>query len=70
MDWFFIKEMLFAFGFPPHFVKIVFTCISSTSFSLRVNGKPLQRLKAKRGLRQGDPMSLLLFALDMEYLSR
>ena len=70
MDWFFIKDMRIAHGFPHHFMKIVFTCISTASFSLVVNGVPLPRLQAKRGLRQGDPMSPLLFVIGMEYLSR
>ncbi|XP_057540941.1 uncharacterized protein LOC130818737 [Amaranthus tricolor] len=70
MDWFLIKDMLIALGFPHHFVKIVFTCISTASFSLVVNGVPLLRLHAKRGLRQEDPMSSLLFVIGMEYLSK
>ena len=47
MDWFLIKDMLIVLGFPHHFVKIVFTCISTASFSLVVNGVPLLRLHAK-----------------------
>lgn len=70
MDWFFIKDMLVALGFPSHFVKIVFTCLSTSTFSLILNGTPLESLKAKRGLRQGDPMSPLLFVIGMKYLSR
>ena len=70
MDWFLIKDMLIVLGFPHHFVKIVFTCISTASFSLVVNGVPLLRLHAKRGLRQEDPMSSLLFVIGMEYLSK
>lgn len=69
MDWDFIKDMLVALGFPYHFVKIIVTCLTSTTFALTVNGSPLKFLKAKRGLRQGDPMYPLLFVLGMEYLS-
>ena len=70
VDWLFIRDMLVALNFPPHFIKIFMTCISSTQYSLLVNDNPSTVLKAKRGFRQGDPLSPLLFVIGMEYLSR
>ena len=70
MDWHFLKEILVAFEFPPHFVKVIYTCISTASFSLVINGEQLKYLMAHHGLRQRDPMSPLLFVLSMEYLTR
>ena len=70
MDWNFFHDMMRPLNFPPHFIKIVMVCISSTQYSLLVNGCPSEIFKPRRGLRQGDPLSPLLFVLGMEYFSR
>jgi hypothetical protein len=45
-------------------------CISSVWFSILVNGTPEGFFNSSRGIRQGDPLSRLLFVLVMEALSR
>ena len=70
LEWTFIKDMLIFLNFPSHFINIFMTCISTTQFSLILNGSPMPLFKSKRGIRQGDPMSPLIFVICMEYLSR
>lgn len=41
IDWQFIKDMLIALQFPTHFIKISMSCITSTSYSLLINGQLL-----------------------------
>jgi hypothetical protein len=44
--------------------------VSSTNFVVLINGKPTSFFKSSRGLRQGFPLSPLLFLLVIEGLSR
>lgn len=70
VDWTFLVDLMKGLGFPEHFVSLIYVCLSTAKFSFNVNCKPEGYFAAKRGMRQGDPMSPYLFVLVMEYLSR
>ncbi|XP_015162006.1 uncharacterized protein [Solanum tuberosum] len=45
-------------------------CLRTVSYTVIINGQPAPPFVAKKGLRQGDPMSPFLSVIAMEYLSR
>ena len=57
-------------GFGSKWKKWIRTCISTVQFSIMVNGLPSGFFESFRGICQGDPLSLSLFLLVMEVLSR
>lgn len=69
VEWNYLIEVMRALGFPESWCSLVFKCISSVSFSVRINSVFSEDFKPTRGIRQGDPISPYLFLLCSEGLS-
>jgi hypothetical protein len=70
VNWNFLRYLLKRCGFGERWRGWIDWCISSTRFSILVNGTPEGFFNSSRGIRQGDPFSPLLFVLMIEALSR
>jgi hypothetical protein len=68
--WDYLLEVLEQYGFEPHWRGWVFALLSTTSTAILLNGAMGRWFKHFAGLRQGDPLSPLLFILVMEPLQR
>ena len=64
LEWCFIRKVLH-FGFPMNMVKLIMSCISSSSSFLLFNGEKLPSFSLTRGIRQGNPVSPFIFLLCM-----
>ncbi|VFQ79087.1 unnamed protein product [Cuscuta campestris] len=70
MEWHYILGVLDKLGFSDHNQKLLLANLRSTFISVMVNGSPQGFFTMKRGVKQGDPLSPLLFIIAGEGLSR
>ena len=53
-------------GFLEKWIDRVMSCVTTSSFSILIKGKPYGNMLPSRGIRQGDPISPYLFLLCAE----
>ena len=70
VDWDFLDHVLERKGFSPRWRTWMRGCLSSVTFTVLVNGNAKRWIKATKGLRQGDPLSHILFTIIVDVLSR
>jgi hypothetical protein len=68
LEWNFIVMALARKGLHHHFINLIHSCISSSIFSIVINGQPFAKFKGNIGIRQGCPLSPYLFVLSINEL--
>eukprot|EP00253_Pinus_taeda_P035518 PITA_35518 len=68
--WEYMQKILKAFGFDATWIRWISSLISSTFFSILINGIPSSTFHPTRGIREGDPLSPFLFVIMAKGLGR
>lgn len=69
VNWDALNLLMYRLEFPEVMIKWIFMCVSSARYSILVNREVCNYFEGKFGLKQGDPISPLLFTLIIELLS-
>ena len=69
LEWSFIQYTLTFYHFPTPIIELIMACILSSSISILWNGEVSAPFWPSHDIRQGDPLSPLLFILCLNHLS-
>nr|XP_009628789.1 uncharacterized protein LOC104119081 [Nicotiana tomentosiformis] len=53
VEWEFVEDMLYVLNFPCKFIRWIMTCITTTQYTIAINGGIYGNITGKKGLRQG-----------------
>nr|CAD1834466.1 unnamed protein product [Ananas comosus var. bracteatus] len=70
INWSFLTELLRVRGFGERWIRWINSLLQSSSSKILLNEVPGKSFACRRGLRQGDPLSLLIFILCVDVLYR
>lgn len=70
MGWDFLLQVMECLGFEARFRELIRSILRSARLSIAINGRLEGFFPCSRGVRQGDPLSPLLFSIGEEVLAR